>query len=362
MPQLTNKSADALCTVITFGFFSLEGMKVILQSEPPKEVGTTAEEKQAAKLVADKEAAEYKKVVEAYKQISKKNLLCDQSFSQSYMPYVLAKAPLDDEGVKAGRALVKVIPIIGELFDGAKIPNPPYGAYIGGILKGNQFIIVGPSALLQYKPTYRQLDDPARVEIEGSYNRAKNATNCSYCIISRLPKSKSNEESPTEQITIDKCIETISEDYDKTKGLFASYHGMIRTMSQFLPDERESDAIFEVALGSSTTKVSSCLPCSLFMMANGRPASSTHLGRGDNWGIPAKCPKSMINAWRNHVIDYYKEGLKLFESADNKFPAIVDLMFDFQQEEQNIPKIFLEALTFESKFTDRILKTLASKR
>ncbi|MCS2390966.1 hypothetical protein NXX02_00025 [Bacteroides fragilis] len=70
----------------------------------------------------------------------------------------------------------------------------------------------------------------------------------------------------------------------------------------------------------------------------------------------------MINAWRNHVIDYYKEGLKLFESADNKFPAIVDLMFDFQQEEQNIPKIFLEALTFESKFTDRILKTLASKR
>lgn len=132
---------------------------------------------------------------------------------------------------------------------------------------------------------------------------------------------------------------------------------MIQVMSQFSLRPEDSDAMFEVALGSNTTKVSSCLPCSLFMMANGRPASSTHLGRGDNWGIPANCPEELINKWKEHVKEYYKEGLKLFERSAREYPVIDMLMFDFPAG-PTIPDFFLEALTFESKFTDRIKKTL----
>jgi hypothetical protein len=40
---------------------------------------------------------------------------------------------------------------------------------------------------------------------------------------------------------------------------------------------------YEIATGDETTKMSSCLTCTLFMYANGYPPNSIHLGRGESW-------------------------------------------------------------------------------
>lgn len=40
---------------------------------------------------------------------------------------------------------------------------------------------------------------------------------------------------------------------------------------------------FEIAVGTRTTKLASCVPCALFMYAAGYPPSAIHLGRGDSW-------------------------------------------------------------------------------
>lgn len=201
MANLTKESADALCTVITFGFFSMEGYKVILQSEPPKEINPkekdTASKIEEARKEAAKEATDYQQIVNAYQPIAGKGLLCDQSFKQEHMPYVLAKTLDDMEGLKPSEALIKVIPIIKELFDKAKeVPNHPYGAYIGGILAKDKFTIVGPSGLSQYKPNHRKITTEEQDEIKSSYKRAKEATNSSWDIINKLPENITSEENP----------------------------------------------------------------------------------------------------------------------------------------------------------------------
>lgn len=40
---------------------------------------------------------------------------------------------------------------------------------------------------------------------------------------------------------------------------------------------------FEIAVGTQTTKLASCFPCTMFMYAAGYPPSAIHLGRGESW-------------------------------------------------------------------------------
>lgn len=40
---------------------------------------------------------------------------------------------------------------------------------------------------------------------------------------------------------------------------------------------------YEIAVGTKTTKLASCFPCTMFMTALGYPPTSTHLGRGESW-------------------------------------------------------------------------------
>jgi hypothetical protein len=40
---------------------------------------------------------------------------------------------------------------------------------------------------------------------------------------------------------------------------------------------------FEIAVGTKTTKLASCFPCTTFMYANGFPPSAIHIGRGESW-------------------------------------------------------------------------------
>ena len=58
-------------------------------------------------------------------------------------------------------------------------------------------------------------------------------------------------------------------------------HGMIRCVYETA--RIGQGTAFEMSIGTDTFKLSSCLPCSSFMMANNVDASSSHLGRGESW-------------------------------------------------------------------------------
>ncbi len=58
-------------------------------------------------------------------------------------------------------------------------------------------------------------------------------------------------------------------------------HGMIQAIYDVA--WRKAGKPYEIAVGNQTTKLASCFTCAIFMEANGFPASSTHLGRGESW-------------------------------------------------------------------------------
>ena len=68
-----------------------------------------------------------------------------------------------------------------------------------------------------------------------------------------------------------------------TNDVVGYVHGMIQAIYDVT--WRKAGTPYEIAVGKFTTKLASCMPCSLFMEATGFPASSSHLGRGESWCI-----------------------------------------------------------------------------
>jgi hypothetical protein len=158
-------------------------------------------------------------------------------------------------------------------------------------------------------------------------------------------------------------------DVDYIRGhLFGSNHGMIRAMVNSVEPPKDIQSVFaEIALGAGTTKVSSCIPCAIFMQSFGYPASSIHLGRGDNWRIPDSPGKKIRGDWKNAIIGCYLSGVTLCnpeidsygnENLDNVVTKLIAERDDEQDITPHIPGMFLEALTFEGSFMDRIRNTL----
>lgn len=59
-------------------------------------------------------------------------------------------------------------------------------------------------------------------------------------------------------------------------------HGMVWALAEVRCNYPQGKP-FELALGKQTHKLSSCFGCSTFQLANGRVASSMHLGRSESW-------------------------------------------------------------------------------
>ena len=85
---------------------------------------------------------------------------------------------------------------------------------------------------------------------------------------------------------------------------------------------------YEIAVGGVTTKMASCLPCTLFMVAEGYPPTSIHLGRGESWA-PLYAPynpggqaennelaviRDLNNSWREKCQEWILEGLKVLDN------------------------------------------------
>jgi hypothetical protein len=344
MEFLTKEIADALCTIIALGF-------------------SASEIEQRGNMIyeydnlADEEA--YNKVRDFFNALGVP-IAVQQSSAQTLMPYVLGTDLPPRQRQEFIDKLIDRIGAVGKMMEKAADEGNPKGAYIGiaftvdpetGIpVQKIDPPIYGPSALRQYPAVYRQAGDAS---VENAYEEAKKCTNAAVAAV-----AAGNGDKPAVAVPF-------NEPY-VTGQLFGSCHGMIRAMAAHPAFTADGATVYaELALGSGTKKVSSCLPCAMFMASFGMPASSIHLGRGDNWVLPDYISAELRAAWANSIVENYRQGiirlnpLLPFNGSSLYFndyirDQICKCPDGFEDE---IPYIFLEALTFESSFSDKIVST-----
>ena len=113
-----------------------------------------------------------------------------------------------------------------------------------------------------------------------------------------------------------------------TADIVAYTHGMIQAIYKAY-SLGPSCSPYEIAVGAVTTKLASCLPCTLFMVAQGYPPTSIHLGRGESWA-PLYQPynpggqaesnelaviRDLNNSWRAKCAEFLALGVQILDDA-----------------------------------------------
>ena len=343
---LTPDLADTLCTAVAIGFFSIN----------EKETKNTRKTVfQYQKTDKTDESKKYNDICTACNNLLSTSpahgpaITITQAPTQEVMPFIVAKTNRIPSMGTAKNNTDEYWNYVRNISANAdRQKQPPRGAYIGGMSTISSLFIAGPSKLEQYSPKYREIKDDT---VSNSYKEAVKASKTAQDCLDTRPSVNKQKYS----ITVEPA-ETSSQPYMKGN-LFKSCHGMIRAMTKYQSSIDNNRFYFEIAMGSKTSKVSSCIPCSIFMSACGMPATSTHWGRGDNWNIPEDCSKEYVTLWRNKVKECYNEGISLLKngsaSVKDKVTSLGQVLNTIE-----IPDIFLEALTYESSFTDKIKNTL----
>ena len=278
--------------------------------------------------------------------------------SKAEQPCIFGKTPK----VYTTAVLKGIVDDLGSIVDkleleaNSKHNIAPYGAYIGAKSSVSTIQFVGPSDLALYPPRIRAAPGSGDDTVKKAYDKAVQATNRALQIMRDV--NGRDLKNRNVKISTATLIGDVTAPY--TAGyLFKSYHGMINAMANFLSTQTSEDVFLELALGGNTKKVASCVPCSLFMSANGHPASATHFGRGDNWNIPPKTASANKSAWESMVTDCYAAGKQHFSSKKcSKYTKALNAVEYADTAGFSIPEIFLEALTFESPFLCKIKSTL----
>lgn len=336
MSFLTKELADALCTAIVIGFIKTDASRTAIQYYKDE---TTNEQ-------PDYETVQTKlKTLGVQMEISPSALVTETAYIVAKTPKVPTFDYSKDLSIDFWKYLSAITKSANALGDDA-----PYGAYIGGLSTISSLFIIGPSNLDQYQPQFRPSDD---TNVSTSYANAIKATNTALqCLKKDTPTTKPSGVT----LNFTDLNSPISAPFQSGK-VFKSYHGMIQAIVKYQTNIDTNSFIFEISLGNNTKKVSSCLPCSIFMMANNTPATSTHLGRGDNWNIPSSCNSTLRAAWSSKVNSYFKTGMGIL--ASNPKASALNSSIIANNVQSNIADIYLEALTFESKISDKIINTLS---
>ena len=339
-PFLNKDLANALCTLIVLGY-AREVKNCTFQYEGGNKDMTKAAKEKAAYETVQKLFGDLKVNIKVSSSVPAKDFPFIVALNRKIANMDSARAALSDDYTNYLKKITNNT--------NAKTP-PPVGAYIGGLSTISKLFIVGPSKLEQYKPTYRLADDDS---IKPSFEKAKASTNDAIKAIAAIPRPSASEVSHAD-------LNSLETGSFSSGGLYKSYHGMVQAMVNYKSNMDTNSVIFEIALGEGTTKVSSCFPCSTYMAASGTPASSIHLGRGDNWNIPPG-NDAAYKLWAGKIMDWYKLGKGLFISpkSDGNIKKLLDELGK-KGRERDIHNIFLEALTFEASFTDRIINTLTN--
>ncbi|MDR1176589.1 MAG: hypothetical protein LBK83_14090 [Treponema sp.] len=350
MAFLTNETADALCTIIALGFAASEieqNGNITFEFDVP---GDRPDYVEAAAVFTDLGVP----------------VTIQQSPSQTLMPFILGTNLPPALTQNFIDSLINTSGVVRNMMALAAGPNAPRGAYIGitftvgaatGVpIPGDDPLVFGPSALEQYAPVYRQVTDNS---VGNAYQAAVLHINAAAAAVAAGNGNNLAVAAP------------FNDPYVPGR-LFGSCHGMIRAMAvQPAPagpyaGVGNTQVYAELALGDNTSKVSSCLPCAMFMSSFGMPASSIHLGRGDNWKLPGDVSQLVYTTWADSILTHYARGISLFNPVvlfnrgamnfDN-YIANQICVLPPNNINQEIPEIFLEALTFESSFLDKIINT-----
>jgi hypothetical protein len=358
MPFLNRQIADALCTVITLGFIKNNEAAVHENCKTSFNYSIESDPEQ------DQINIENHNVFTGWIKDNLEIVLnIDQAKQQSEMPCIMTRTQKVWTNAQIKGIVDDFRSYITEIDSKAKDKGKaPRGAYIGGMSTVSGTNIIGPSALGTYERKYREdLKD-----IEENFRIAQDQANIAIKILSEaIPKVKAKYKIPIQYD--DTCCKLPLASIGSNQ-LFRSYHGMIRAMMEIPPSTTAPDAVyFEIALGVNTPKVSSCIPCSIFMSANDMAATSTHFGRGDNWGIPEfSLEKKTLQTepktkWRARVKNHYKTGLNLCTTGGLSGQGVTnigEMKEKLDTKDEEIPDIFLEALTFEGPFLEKMANTL----
>lgn len=347
MSDILNKElADTLCTVITVGFMIQDGKNTrwVYEAPPPKNgIAYTEEEKE--------ELNPYKTLRDKLKNYRIQPPEFTPQDSKQSVPMIISKTP--KSALTSNELWAQDLhPLVTELEKAANPVDqktPLMGAYLGGQSSVSKTTLVGVSDVYPYEPRYRTLDLQERETVYASYQASKKVRN----EVAKLLKNRNFSKNVTLE---DGCAEQNNLEMQKGN-LYASVHGMTKAIIHFAANCDSNDFVFEIALSDSTSKVASCVPCAIFMNAVHKPATATHLGRGDNWNFPqfAKPSDAILKtAWVTKLSEYFNCGCSTLQENE-KVKRL------FQNVEKNglcLPELFLEALTFEGKFSDRMMNVL----
>ncbi|MEU2432819.1 MULTISPECIES: hypothetical protein [unclassified Streptomyces] len=154
-------------------------------------------------------------------------------------------------------------------------------------------------------------------------------------------------------------------------------HGMIQAIYKAYA-LGPSTTPYEITVGTETTKLASCVPCSLFMIALGYPPTSIHLGRGESW-VPLFEPytpgrssesveraviRDLNNSWQAACAEWLSLGLKVLDQAavtdDHQASvAAVRTYLDANSRDKTVASLLiLDAVTIHDSEMSRISRTL----
>lgn len=387
---LTSDIADAICTAVVMGYaIQLTSMEL------PVAFG----------YESDDDAEIHTDVVRLFNRLGI-TITCSKLDPKSENPLIVAKDPYvsssdalvikEQLDTVANAADFANLRLSQPLYDSVKY----YGAYIGGTCDHASTALIGVSKLDQYDSHYRALSTSEKRDIEKKFNVANEVSVSVDSFLSKIsPVVLRNKHIRLTNTNDGIFVAMKKQDYDHSLGLFKSYHGMIRAFKLVPNPGASNTTYFEISAGKDTSKVASCFPCGTYMLAADRPATAVHLGRGDNWNIPDYQVKVAINqrdstslktlmtsdrdtCWAFDITLYYLLGLAKLkghsvfddlpfkDKADEvarmltktkpsaRGSAVRKLSEDAVALLDNIPAIFLEALTFEKSFTKRISETL----
>lgn len=167
--------------------------------------------------------------------------------------------------------------------------------------------------------------------------------------------------------------------FKEGSGLVGYTHGMIQAIYDSVATGPWC-APYEIAVGEYTTKLASCLPCSLFMYAAGYPPTAIHLGRGESW-IPfyPKGPKedgysvkvdeairTVNGRWYLQCGQHLALGVKILidngalaKDHQERFALLGKLLSERSEDETFAANLMLDAITVHGHEVERINRTLS---
>lgn len=377
--KMNKKQADALCAIIALGFIG--------QNQREEGTGRT--------LYIYDSASDAEKHLELADLLNRRfgiNIASDiqnakDPSGRKVFPFIYA-LPYQDENrldyftavMAEADNIAEIVRLTEEHVNLSDKTRNSRGAYIGGFIdfEKHELSLIGPSSL--YVRDYEYIDAssfPANMKVIFD----------NFSDVTKKLNEFIREKAPTlsTSINIDNAYgkvlvapelteslisEGTPEDsrlLEEKRKVIASCHGLVTSMYHHSTVSRErlgKGVCIEFSLSDGTCKSASCIPCAIFAAAQGTPATQVHFGRGDFWNLPkpslrATMERSMEEAWRLFVTACYVSASDEILTRNNFPPETItmaSLAADLSDSiNEIIPDMFLDALTFEGSFIQKML-------